>query len=464
MDPAVTDPPRSTYLEDEHIHCWDALDVQLTIERFREERGELKADVQPSSISNQGVLPAEKVNLSSARSIKMYANTLSGHGLLDSEAWFECLTQGCELSKRRYRAGQPSVRLHEVEWRDRPRFVIHPYIEARGTTIWFGDGGVSKSMHALAAAVSVATGSDVIPGGSPRVSGPVIYLDWEADEETHAERLAAVCAGAEIDVPETLIYMRRSASIGESVREIRRVIALEGVVFAVVDSIGAAAGGDPEKAEPIIRAMNAIRALEVPTLALHHVTKDQKDKSKPFGSVYSPNLARLTWRLDKEQDEGAELVRVRLTNFKGNNVRLLTSQGHGLRFVNTDGEEGYLEEVAFTQVSGLDLPSISKRGTLKYDVARVLRETAGLSLDEVIEATGHKKDSVYRVLRRTPGWFVEQSGRWFLVGNDSDGQQTFVRDNPSEARTDKTAPYRGVSDAHPSSEEEQARIDSLAGL
>lgn len=496
----MIDPPRSTYLEDEHIHLWDKLDVQLTIERFREERGELKADVQPSSISSAGILPAEKVNLSSARSIKTYANTLDKHGLLDADTWFAMLTAGCELSKRRYREGTPSVRLAEVDFLERPRFVIYPYIEARGTTIWFGDGGVSKSMHALAACVSVATGVEMIPGGAPRLRGPVIYLDWEADQETTAERLAAICAGAEIDVPKDVIYMDRSSSLSESVREIRRAIALEGVVFAVVDSIGGAGGGDPEKAESVIRTMNAIRALEVPTLAIHHVTKEQKDKSKPFGSVYAPNLARLTWRLDKEQEEGAELVRVRLTNFKGNNVRLLTSQGHGLRFVNTDGEESYLEEVAFTQVSGLDLPATTKRGSIKYEVARVLRETAGLSLDEISVAVGLKRDTVYRTLKRTPGWFIEVDGVWSLVRTD--GQQSFVRERPSESlptlpdnltdedgqragqiqkrhgqtivkglnqiqasRTDVPAPFKGAeSEARPpwGEEEEQHRLDSLA--
>lgn len=436
------EPPKATYIEDEYVFVWDDVDVKLTLERFREERGELKVDCQPQSAARGAVLPAEKLNLSSARSLKQYANTLGGYGMLESDQWFELLTQACELAKRRYREGSPSVRLADVDYHDRARFVVNPYIEARGTTIWFGDGGVSKSIHALAACLSVATGREIIPGGVPRVTGPVIYLDWEADEETHAERLAALCAAVDEEPPGNVIYMRRSASIGESVREIRRTIALEGVVFGVVDSIGAAAGGDPEKAEPIIRAMNAIRALEIPILALHHVTKDQKDKSKPFGSVYSPNLARLTWRLDKEQDQGAELVRVRLTNFKGNNVRLLESKGHGIRFVSAyQGEDETLEEVSFTQVSGLALPAVTKRGTVKIEVARVLRETAGLTLGEITDETGLKRDTVRRTLDRNRDWFQQEGELWSLAGTRTDNilSESVLSGHPDGQR----APYKG---------------------
>lgn len=417
--------PKATYIEDEYVFVWDDIDIKLTLERFREERGELKADCQPQSASRGGVLPAEKLNLSSARSLKQYANTLGGYGLLDSDQWFEVLTQACELSKRRYREGSPAVRLSEVDWRNRPQFVIYPYIEARGTTIWFGDGGVSKSIHTLAACVSVATGAEVIPGGIPRISGPVLYADWEADEETHAERLAALCKGLEIAVPANIFYKRCTASIGESVRELRRLIASEGVVFAGIDSIGGASGGDVEKADSVIRTMMGIRALEVPALGVHHITKDQKDKTKPFGSVYGPNLARLTWRFDKDQDAGSDLVRVRLTNFKGNNVRLLTSQGHGVRFTNRAvGDEEFLEEVAFTKVSGLALPAVTPRGKVVKSVMRVLRETAGLTYDEIVDRSGEKYNSVYQALKN-PALFQQQGEQWYLTAIENGNSVDF---------------------------------------
>lgn len=442
--------PKATYIEDEYVFVWDDVDVKLTIERFREERGELKADCQPQSASRGGVLPAEKLNLSSARSLKQYANTLGGYGLLDAEQWFALLTQACELSKRRYREGAPAVRLSEVEWQNRAQFVVYPYAEARGTTIWFGDGGVSKSVHLLAACVSVATGLEVIPGGIPRITGACGYFDWEADEATHAERLAAICKALGVEIPNNIFYKRCTATIGESVRELRRLIAAEGLVFAGIDSIGGASGGDVEKAEAVIRTMMGIRALEIPAVGVHHVTKDQKDKTKPFGSVYAPNLARLTWRVDKDQDAGSDLVRVRLTNFKGNNVRLLTSQGHGVRFTNrTAGDEEFLDEVSFTQVSGLALPAVTPRGKVVKSLMRVLRETAGLTFDELVDRSGEKYNSVYSALKNRT-LFHERGERYYLVDGFSENQSDF---DLEKVNGFSPAPYKGGNPDRPLEEE-----------
>lgn len=413
--------PISTFLEDEHIHVWGDLDVQLTFERFREEGGDLKADVQPQSVAGNGYLPPEKLNLSSGRSIKMYANTLGGRGLLDADTWFECLTTASRLSRERYRTGAPSQRLSEVEWQGRPAFSLAPLWESQGTTIWFGDGGVSKSAHALAGALSIATGLEVIPGCTPLIRGPVLYLDWEANAEIHAQRLAALCAALGIEVPDNIHYMYRTVSLSESIREVRRVVALEEIVAAVVDSVGAAGGGDPERADTLIRAMNGIRALEIPTLAIHHVTKDQKDKSKPFGSVYAPNLARLTWRLDKEQDEGSDTVRVRWTNFKGNNVELIPSRGHGIRFTNDGaGWDRQLSTIEFVQVSGAELPATT-RNTLKWQIAELLKTSGALTVTDIADALGVKENGVRAQLSRHKEYFVRTGDAWGLLDQHTGG-------------------------------------------
>lgn len=471
----MTDPV-TTYLEDEHIHVWADLDVQLTFERFREEGGDLKADVQPQSVSGRGFLPPEKLNLSSGRSIRMYANILGGNGLLDADAWFACLTTASRRSRERHRTGVPAVRLSEVQWERRPNFALAPVWESQGTTIWFGDGGVSKSAHALAGALSVALGVEIIPGCVPMLHGPVLYLDWEANAEIHAQRLAAICSGLGISAPPNIIYMYRTVSLSESIREIRRVVATEGVVAAVVDSVGAAGGGDPERADTIIRAMNGIRSLEVPTVAIHHVTKDQKDKTKPFGSVYAPNLARLTWRVDKEQDEGADTVRVRWTNFKGNNVELIPSRGHGIRFLNDGtGWDKRLVSIEFTQVDGADLPAAT-RANLKWKIAELLRTVGKLDIAAIAETLEIQPNSVRAQMSRHKDFFVRIGDEWALLGDQriTDAHQSHQLD----ARIASEGSPIGGPDAVESTgggtrmepqpwwgdEEDSARIDSLAGL
>lgn len=420
--------PRTTYLEDEYIYVWDDLDVQITFERFREERGELKADASPQSASGRGYLPGEKLNLMSARSIKMYANTLGGHGLLEGDTWFECLTKACRDAATRYREGEPPVVLADVEWKTQPGYMVEPFITRHGSTILFGDGGVSKSMHALAFLVSVATGRNIIPNSTVHETGNCLYLDWEADDETHAQRLEAICAGADIDIPRNIIYMRRAASLSESVREIRKVIALQEIKHVVVDSIGAAAGGDPEKAETVIRAFMAMRSLGVPVLALHHVTKDSRDKTKPFGSVFGPNLARLTWRVDRDQEEGESSVRVRFTNYKSNFGRIEQSRGHGVVF--QEGVNGELEAVRFVPASDLRLPEARKTATesgQKWEIAKYLREAGLSTAGEIAEALGIADNAVRAQLSRHKDFFVRVDSKWGLLTVGDDGSVGLVR-------------------------------------
>lgn len=407
--------PRTTYLEDEFRFVWDDLDIEIVIERFREERGELKASAQPQSASGKGFLPPDNITLGSARSIKMYANTLADRGMLAADEWFDVLSKAAALSIKRYREGAPSVVLSDVDLTDRKRFLVWPLIEYGVRTILFGDGGVSKSLHSTALSVAVATGVDVIPGTRVLVTGPVLYLDWEDEAETHAERLAAICAGLGIPVPDNIHYMRRTGSLHESTREIRREIARLGAVLVIVDSVGAACGGDPEKAVDIIKAFDAMRALGVTVLALHHVTKDQKDRTKPFGSVYSPNLARLTWRLDGER--GKDEIYVRAQSFKGNNNGELAPLGHRVGFDADD--DGRLVSVEFSAAADNRVPAAGAGNGLRNKIATAVKTTP-MTVEEIAVEIGTTQPTIRTQLNRHKDWFVKlPDGRWGLRADEA---------------------------------------------
>ena len=433
----MSEAPKATYIEDEFLFHWESRGIELVIERFREKDGSLFADVQPRSSTGAGFLPPDKLNLGSARSIKMYANTLAERGLFSGDEWFDMLSQASALSVRRYREGEPSVVLADVEWRGKSKYVLAPYIDRHGTTIIFGDGGISKSIHALAFGVSVAVGTTIIPDTVVREVGPVIYLDWEADDETHAERLEAICAGHGIEAPKNLHYMRRVGSLGASVREFRSEIAARQAVFVVVDSIGAACGGDPEQAASVIAAMNAIRAFGVPTLAIHHIAKDAKDKTKPFGSVYAPNLARRTWRLDKEQSPGEDTIYVRAINFKVNNGKVNTSVGHSVRFYEDELEN--LEQVCFGTGPIGRMPRSGNAG-LKWPIAQELR-SGPLTVRELALALDASEDTCRKTLRRWPDWFIEVGGKWALI--ETDNQLLSDRTLSEPTGQDTPSPYGG---------------------
>ena len=408
----MTAPPHATYLEDEHHYVWDEYDIEIIVERLREERGALRGDFSPQSVSGNGWLPSQTIDLISGESAKRYANVL-GDRIMDGSAWFDMITQAQKLSRERYRSGEPSVVLRDVDWSSRSRFLVQPLVEALVRSMIFGDGGVSKSLHALAIAVSVATGQAVIPGTKVHDTGPVIYLDWEDEAETHAERLAAICAGIDIEVPGNIIYMRRSGSLHESTREIRREIAKQGAILAIVDSVGAACGGDPEKASDVIRAFDSMRTLGITVLALHHVTKEQKDRTKPFGSVYSPNLSRLTWRLDGEK--GKDELYIRAQSYKGNNNGELAPLGHRVGF-ETD-EDGHLVTVQFTTAAANRVPAGEGNG-LRNKIASALK-TGAMTAEEVAIEVGTTQPTIRTQLNRHKDWFVHlPDGRWALKAEE----------------------------------------------
>lgn len=409
--------PRVTYLEDEYHFLWEELDIEIVVERLREERGTLRADFSPQSASGAGFLPTQTLDLRSGESAKRYANVL-GSRILDGDQWFELLTKAQRMARDRYQSGEPSIILKDVDWTGRPRFLVHPLIEDGVRTILFGDGGVSKSLHSLALAVSVATGEAIIPGTTVLSTGPVLYLDWEDEERTHAERLAAICAGAGIEVPASIIYMRRTGSLHESTREIRREIARQHAVMAIIDSVGAACGGDPEKASDVIRAFDSMRALGVTVLALHHVTKDQKDKSKPFGSVYSANLARLTWRLDAER--GKDETFIRAQSYKGNNNGELAPLGHRISF--EAGEDDRLVAVRFSSASPGRVPAGGSGVKLKNKIAAALKMTP-MTVKEIADEIESSEQTVRTTLNRNKDWFVGlPDSRWALKADESEWQ------------------------------------------
>ena len=82
-------------------------------------------------------------------------------------------------------------------------------------TLLYGDGGVAKSLLALALAVAVAGGSGKWLGREVE-SCPVLYMDFELDTEEQARRVYQLCRGQGLDTPpEDLLYMSASVILQE---------------------------------------------------------------------------------------------------------------------------------------------------------------------------------------------------------------------------------------------------------
>src|SRR5438128_1542262 len=180
MNPAVTFTP------DCHFYAYEDCDVEVRADRFQEDRyGGLWAEVAVSATRepNPGLLHRGRINLLASGSRRTFLSGLTSriNGFHSDIDFGAILEQVAAKSVDRYREGEPTVDLREVDADRRPPFILKPFVERSGASLIFADGGSAKSMLAMAIAVSVASGVAVVgePTGEAQA---VLYLDWESDQ------------------------------------------------------------------------------------------------------------------------------------------------------------------------------------------------------------------------------------------------------------------------------------------
>jgi hypothetical protein len=213
------------------------------------------------------------------------------------------------------------VRLVEVGRPGPRRYLCQDLVLAAYVTLLHGDGGVAKSLLALALAVAVAGDSREWLGRRVE-NGRVLYLDFELDAEEQARRVHQLCNGAGLKMPPNdLLYM---SAVGHTTREAfeaaREACKEHAVELLIVDSYGVALHGDAEHARDVIgfhqEYLEPLRALGIAVLVIDHQSRLQAGQSYQqkgaFGSVYKGNLARSVIQVEAtERGEGTLTVRLR---------------------------------------------------------------------------------------------------------------------------------------------------------
>lgn len=324
--------------------------------------------------------------------------------------WRE-LIAGCILRIIRHAAeGDPPLRLSEVTVEREHRWLLRPLVANTGVTSLIGWGGSLKSILALAAAATIASGDNRYIGGiDPHRTGPVLYLDWEADKETHHERLAALCKHHRTPLPDNIMYRQEALPLYQSAGALERRVAAEGIMFGVVDSVMMARGGDAMGPEETVRLYQAARQIGIPWLFVDHVTKASKfgdGTNGAYGSIVNENLARLQWQIVAAPPQ-ASAVRMKL--HKANNVGRVPDQAFSVDFDDT-------ARTISIRRRGLDEVEVQEtpvRERIMQHLAVVDR--AGATRGEIAEALGADGQVISNTLSRMKGREARLiDGRWFL--------------------------------------------------
>jgi hypothetical protein len=352
---------------------------------------QVEAEVRYHREPFAGLLHHGTLNILAERTVKTLANQLASR--IDDFDWYKFLMAVTYMAKERYRIGEPPVALVEVEAGARPRWLVKPIVEFEGPTVVAAPGGSNKSMLSLAIAATVATGRGKFLGLNARKQMPVLYLDWEADQWSHKDRLTAMCAANGIEFPDQLYYRREYAPLVESADELAKHVAQLAAGMVVIDSKGAALGGAPEEAEGTLRFFRGIRKLRVPALIVDHLPnsdKDGKRPKRPFGSVYTQNMARNVW-IAEIVDQGDADSTVLWRHTKSNNGPATGKLAWRLDYT-MDGEQEHYETIAIHQInprSVTDLAVVIEKMTLREQITHHLTESKSpLSIDELANLTG----------------------------------------------------------------------------
>jgi GNAT superfamily N-acetyltransferase len=281
-----------------------------------------------------------------------------------------------------------AVRFSEMEVPGPRRYLVKDLVLAAYVTLLYGDGGVAKSLLALALAVAVAGDSEEWLGREVERC-PVLYVDFELDAEEQARRVHQLCRGQGVGTPpEGLLYM---SALGHTARE-AFAAALDtckehGVGLMVVDSLGPALQGDAEAARDVIgffqKSIEPFRAEGVAVLIIDHQSRLQAGQSYQskgaFGSVFKTNLARSVIQAQAtERGEGTLTVRLRQ---KKHNFGPLT-EPFGVKL-------SFTEEAVSLGAVELDSSELAEEATLNAtDRVKLALESGPAYPWEIAEATG----------------------------------------------------------------------------
>lgn len=423
--PLTLTPVKVSHLEEDHDYDFgigDEAHVRISMHETHEDRGAIWSRLTVSFLhESQETWPPmhgpSRVNL-------MRSDRGGMLGIQEQLAekwgqwdWEHMLINAKNLTIKALEEALPMVSLSEaVEASKEAPFLTQPFIASSGVTVLYGDGGTGKSTLALALALEISSGVPLISQGPPLRQGLVLYADYEDDHRSHANRVAAIAKAH--SVPNDLIDIMHLPMVGKVSREAKRLrkrVHDTNAALVILDSIGMGRGGDAVGSEDTIRMFRTLRSLNVPVLAIDHISKGAKTSRgdpDPYGSIYTRNSSRMMWFVEKRAPKlGDPWDYLVFTHTKANHVRKSAPQYLKLKYVNalqdtTDGEVELIHSIRFelTDLAGIpeaDKPNEGgKISLLDEIVAWIWAEAEQKSTSEVADHFGKSPDTVRTVMNR----------------------------------------------------------------
>jgi len=283
--------------------------------------------------------PQSQINFSAPRTRREIANNLKEK--YPDWQWDTIIDQLCYHVQHISRIGEP---FHEL-WVDvetevePPEYLLKPLLQKGLPTVIFGEKGVNKSVLSLLFYACLMLPWHDNPFGlevaCDRESVKTVILDWEQDRDIVQYYLHRLCRG--LGLPSVkLNYRYCRLPLNDDIEAINDYVVENGIQAVIIDSIGAAAGGELNKPEPALNFFSALRKLKVASLCIAQTSKDPESKKKTiYGSTYFTYYARSIWELCKADSTNEDENDLALFHRWANYSKLYKPMGFHLAFTDS---------------------------------------------------------------------------------------------------------------------------------
>lgn len=253
--------------------------------------------------------------------------------------------------------------------------------------IIFGEKGVSKSTVAYTLAMCLALPWPDNPLGLsvPNRSIKSLVLDWETDKDIFAYYSTRLRRG--MGIPTCSLYYRRcTLPLIDDIEPIQAYIEATGADLLIIDSLGAAAGGERGElkgAESALLFNTALRKLKKTSLIIAQTAKgDPTAKTKSvYGSAFFTYYARNIFELCRSEDAMDETQHFALFHRECNLGKRLSAIGMRMEYNEDGGIQINREALSISEFMGKVTTSsrileLLKTGKMTH---KELRETIDVS-------------------------------------------------------------------------------------
>jgi hypothetical protein len=386
---------------------WPDDKISLEIDRVNEHSDETRG--QLTALAAGLVLAQFGYNLTSLPARDKAAKYLRERHETD---WGMALEMASYHILKRLREGEPRVDLSVNDTVVPVTWLLRPLLLKNQPTMIFADGGTGKSYLSLLVAMMVGYPwtKNNMSWKTPEQSVTTLYLDWETDENTTKYRLQRICRGMDQPKP-PLEYRHCSRSFVMDLAAIQRHVLESKAGLVIVDSLGMACGGDLKEQTSATIFFQALRELQVSSLLLTHVSKDEMRKTKTaFGSVYFQNHARSVWEMNgnlSRDDEDHATINVGLFQRKHNEMALSRPVALSIEFNNA------LETTAFYPADIANLPDLRDKLSLKEQLKTILK-SGPKSVQDMADDLGKGAESIRVTLYKYKDTFIKVGNDWGL--------------------------------------------------